>query len=105
MLQKDCVGTAEGVLPSERKLRGRVWLSPTRCGRISPYAGIELHPRGASEASEVVKSASEEVKSVFMAVVSGVLEELIRRIVRRAAFESENRVTKMRIKGQQDDGG
>ena len=68
MLQKDCVGTAEGVLPSERKLRGRVWLSPARCGRISPYEGIAFQLRGASEASEVVKSASEVVKSVFMAV-------------------------------------
>ena len=35
----------------------------------------------------------------------GGLKDLIRRIVWRAVFESENRVTKMRIKGQQDDGG
>ena len=52
-----------------------------------------------------LSEASQEVLEVVFMVVSGVLEELIRRIVWRAAFESENRVTKMRIKGQQDDGG
>ena len=49
--------------------------------------------------------ASQEVLEVVFMVVSGVLEELIRRNVGRVVFESENRVTKMRIKGQQDDGG
>ena len=52
-----------------------------------------------------LSEASQEVLEVVFMVVSGVLEGLIRRIVSWAGFESENRVTKMRIKGQQDDGG
>ena len=52
-----------------------------------------------------LSEASQEVLEVVFMVVSGVLEELIRRNVGRVVFESENRVTKMRIKGQRDDGG
>jgi hypothetical protein len=52
-----------------------------------------------------LSEASQEVLEVVFMVVSGVLKDLIRRIVWWVVIESENRVTKMRIKGQQDDGG